>query len=57
MDTPPNEITNKPIRIDYSLSLSGPVAENTKAVKLAHSIWEEDILNRPTVVNITGVCT
>lgn len=43
MDTPPNETTNKPIRIGYSLSLSGPVAENTKAVKLAHSIWEEDI--------------
>lgn len=37
-----NEINN-PIRIGYSLSLTGPVAENTKAVKLAHSIWEEDI--------------
>lgn len=34
---------NNPIRIGYSLSLTGPVAENTKAVKLAHSIWEEDI--------------
>lgn len=43
MDTPPNETTNKPIRIGYSLSLSGPVAENTKAVMLAHRIWEEDI--------------
>lgn len=38
-----NELKNTPIRIGYSLSLSGPVAENTKAVKLAHSIWEEDI--------------
>lgn len=38
-----NETTNKPIRIGYSLSLSGPVAENTKAVMLTHSIWEEEI--------------
>ncbi len=38
-----NEITNDPIRIGYSLSLSGPVAENTKAVMLAHIIWEEEI--------------
>lgn len=43
MDTRSNEITNDPIRIGYSLSLSGPVAENTKAVMLAHRIWEEDI--------------
>ncbi|QNL48826.1 amino acid ABC transporter substrate-binding protein [Olivibacter sp. SDN3] len=43
MDTPPNETTNDPIRIGYSLSLSGPVAENTKAVMLAHRIWEEEI--------------
>src|SRR5690606_5821510 len=38
-----NEKINNPIRIGYSLSLSGPVAENTKAVMLAHSIWEDDI--------------
>ncbi|WP_192348577.1 amino acid ABC transporter substrate-binding protein [Algoriphagus sp. Y33] len=38
-----NKIVYNPIRIGYSLSLSGPVAENTKAVMLAHSIWEEDI--------------
>lgn len=38
--------SNEPIRIGYSLSLSGPVAENTKAVKLAHHIWEEDINNK-----------
>lgn len=38
--------SNEPIRIGYSLSLSGPVAENTKAVMLAHSIWQEDINNR-----------
>lgn len=40
------EIVNDPIRIGYSLSLTGPVAENTKAVRLAHSIWEEDINNK-----------
>lgn len=38
--------TNNPIRIGYTLSLTGPVAENTKAVMLAHSIWQEDINNR-----------
>jgi len=38
-----NKSDNNPIRIGYSLSLSGPVAENTKAVMLAHSIWEENI--------------
>ncbi|PRD46904.1 amino acid ABC transporter substrate-binding protein [Sphingobacterium haloxyli] len=42
----PNKTTNKSIRIGYSLSLSGPVAENTKAVMLAHQIWEEDINSR-----------
>lgn len=41
-----NEKTNNPIRIGYSLSLSGPVAENTKAVRLAHRIWEDDINNK-----------
>lgn len=35
-----------PIRIGYSLSLSGPVAENTKAALLAHGIWQDDINNR-----------
>lgn len=35
--------TNTTIRIGYSLSLSGPVAENTSSARLAHRIWEEDI--------------
>lgn len=34
---------NSPIRIGYSLSLTGPVAENTKAARLTHQIWEQDI--------------
>ncbi|MFD2035385.1 amino acid ABC transporter substrate-binding protein [Belliella marina] len=41
-----SKIISNPIRIGYSLSLFGPVAENTKAVMLAHSIWEEDINNK-----------
>jgi branched-chain amino acid transport system substrate-binding protein len=32
-----------PIRIGYSLSLTGPVAENTKSAQLAHRLWLEDI--------------
>nr|WP_208112366.1 amino acid ABC transporter substrate-binding protein [Pedobacter metabolipauper] len=36
-------IQQTPIRIGYSLSLSGPVAENTKSARLAHQLWEEDI--------------
>jgi len=37
------EINNNNIRIGYSLSLTGPVAENTKSARLAHQIWETDI--------------
>ena len=40
------EINNKNIRIGYSLSLTGPVAENTKSARLAHQIWETDINKR-----------
>ena len=32
-----------PIRIGYCLSLTGPVAGNSRSVKLAHDIWQEDI--------------
>lgn len=38
--------TAEPIRIGYSLSLTGPVAENTKAARLAHQVWESDINSR-----------
>jgi len=34
---------NNPIKIGYSLSLTGPVSENTKAAQLTHQIWEMDI--------------
>jgi branched-chain amino acid transport system substrate-binding protein len=36
----------EPIRIGYSLSLSGPLGENGKAARLTHRIWEEEINNR-----------
>jgi branched-chain amino acid transport system substrate-binding protein len=34
------------LRIGYSLSLTGPLAENSKSARLAHQIWEEDINSR-----------
>jgi branched-chain amino acid transport system substrate-binding protein len=36
----------RPIRIGYSLSLSGPLASNGRAARLAHEIWEEDVNRR-----------
>jgi branched-chain amino acid transport system substrate-binding protein len=35
-----------PIRIGYCLSLTGPVAGNSRSAQLAHEIWREDINNR-----------
>ena len=32
-----------PIRIGYSMALTGPLAANGKSALLAHRIWEEDI--------------
>lgn len=43
MNLSSNTSKSESIRIGYSLSLSGPVAENTKSARLAHKIWEEDI--------------
>jgi branched-chain amino acid transport system substrate-binding protein len=42
-----------PIRIGYCLSLTGPVADNSRSAQLAHQIWREDtnrqggLLGRP----------
>lgn len=36
---------NNSIRIGYSLSLTGPVEENTKVAKLTHEIWQRSINN------------
>src|ERR1700744_587938 len=39
-------MSSKPIRIGYSLSLSGILASNGKTAFLAHKLWEEDINNK-----------
>ena len=46
MNTQSDVTIKTTIRIGYSLSLTGPVAENTKAAKLAHQLWEADINSR-----------
>jgi branched-chain amino acid transport system substrate-binding protein len=38
--------TSGPIRIGYCLSLTGPVAGNTRSAQLAHGIWREDVNRR-----------
>ena len=35
-----------PIRIGYCLSLTGPVAGNTRSARLAHDIWRDDVNSR-----------
>jgi branched-chain amino acid transport system substrate-binding protein len=39
-------VTARPIRIGYSLSLTGPLASNGNTARLAHQLWEEDINRR-----------
>lgn len=36
-------VTPGPIRIGYCLSLTGPLAGNSRSARLAHEIWREDI--------------
>jgi branched-chain amino acid transport system substrate-binding protein len=38
--------TSAPIRIGYCLSLTGPLAGNSRSARLAHDIWREDINNK-----------
>ena len=38
--------TPGPIRIGYCLSLTGPVAGNSRSARLAHEIWREDVNRR-----------
>ena len=35
-----------PIHIGYCLSLTGPVADNSRSARLAHDIWREDVNRR-----------
>lgn len=39
-------MTERPLRIGYSLSLSGPLASNGKTARLSHQIWEGDVNRR-----------
>ncbi|MBR0829821.1 amino acid ABC transporter substrate-binding protein [Bradyrhizobium manausense] len=39
-------IAPTPIRIGYCLSLTGPVADNSRSARLAHDIWREHVNNR-----------
>jgi branched-chain amino acid transport system substrate-binding protein len=38
--------TSAPIRIGYCLSLTGPVADNSRSARLAHEIWRENTNDR-----------
>jgi branched-chain amino acid transport system substrate-binding protein len=38
--------TLSPILIGYCLSLTGPVAGNTRSARLAQDIWREDVNRR-----------
>jgi branched-chain amino acid transport system substrate-binding protein len=35
-----------PLRIGYSISLSGPLGANGRSARLAHKLWEEDVNRR-----------
>src|ERR1700686_1855022 len=37
---------SQPIRVGYCLSLTGPVAGNSRSAQLAHEIWREDVNKR-----------
>jgi branched-chain amino acid transport system substrate-binding protein len=39
-------MSGPPIKIGYSLSLTGPLASNGKTARLAHQIWEENVNQR-----------
>ena len=39
-------MTTIPIRIGYCLSLTGPMAGNSRSAQLAHEIWRDDTNRR-----------
>src|SRR5437773_11161495 len=45
-NVPDMPTASSPIRIGYCLSLTGPVADNSRSAQLAHEIWREDINRR-----------
>src|ERR1700690_743205 len=43
----PNKFTSPaPIPIGYCLSLTGPIAGNSRSARLAHEIWRKDVNSR-----------
>src|SRR5260370_13371671 len=36
-------LNTSPLRIGYCLSLTGPLAGNSRSAKLAHDIWQQDV--------------
>ena len=38
--------SSAPLRIGYCLSLTGPLADNSRSARLSHDIWQEDINSR-----------
>ncbi|CAM3325715.1 amino acid ABC transporter substrate-binding protein [Paracoccus nototheniae] len=39
-------MTSRPLRIGYCLSLTGPLAGNSRSARLAHEIWRDDVNRR-----------
>jgi len=39
-------VTSQPIKIGYSLSLSGPLGSNGRTARVAHQMWEDDVNRR-----------
>ena len=35
-----------PVRVGYCLTLTGPLADNSRSAQLAHEIWREDVNSR-----------
>src|SRR5580704_9447573 len=46
MEKESKKLAKHPIRIGYSLSLSGILAANGKTALLAHKLWEENVNNK-----------
>ncbi|MBX3220648.1 MAG: amino acid ABC transporter substrate-binding protein [Labilithrix sp.] len=46
MAKPSPSPSSAPLKIGYSISLSGPLGANGQSARLAHEIWEEDVNRR-----------
>jgi len=52
------QLNGPPIKIGYSLSLTGPLASNGKTARLAHQIWAESVNRRGGLLgrNVQMIC-